>query len=464
MNPEPCSIRFPHGRFRALRARLLEDCERESFAVLLARREVVAESIILNVIDLRHFGPADYESRSLAHVRPRREAIHRLLAELQARHDVDTLIDVHTHPFCAGGVAFSGVDDADERRFCRWLDRTFDGIHYASIVLSRSDYAARLWRMESGRPAASIARIRTQTAPERWPAAGEVPVGDVQAAAVADPEQGFLARTALALGLDTLRTLMDGQAIAIVGAGGLGSVIAENLIHTGFRDLVLIDPDRVEITNLNRIVGATRADAEAGRLKVDVLRRHLLGINPDARVAAEPADLREPRLEPLLAAVDWIIIATDNQLSRFHAQAIALRHFVPLLSTGVNISVKDGRITDMSGETLVVRAGDGYCLHCLGRLDPTRIAAEEHAAGELGRQLVARGYVQGFDVKEPAVKTLNAIVGAMAVEALLNQYTERQPHRPIQVYENNAGMAIYPDTASIEARPRSCFVCGLFDA
>ena len=55
-----------------------------------------------------------------------------------------------THPFCAGGVAFSGLDDEDERGFRHWLAETFDGIHYASIVLSRGDYSARYWRRPSG--------------------------------------------------------------------------------------------------------------------------------------------------------------------------------------------------------------------------------------------------------------------------------------------------------------------------
>jgi molybdopterin/thiamine biosynthesis adenylyltransferase len=458
------TIRFPHGHFRALRARLLEDLDREAFAVLLARREVVEGRILLKVIEARHFTAADYESRSLAHVRPRREAIHRILAELRERFDVDALIDVHTHPFCSGGVAFSGLDDRDERDFCRWLAETFDAVHYASIVLSRGDYAARYWRMMDGAPVADPALIRTQTLPERWPDADAPNGSEDTIAAALDPERGFLARSVLALGLDTLRTLMDRQSIAVVGAGGLGSLIAENLIHTGFRDLCLIDPDRVEITNLNRIAGARHEDARAGRLKVEVLRRHLLDINPEARITAHAAGVEDPAVLPVLASADWIMVATDNQLSRFKAQHIALGYCVPLLSAGVNISVEAGRIADMSGEVVTVRAGDGLCLHCLGRINPTQVAAEEHAGGYLGGELVKRGYVRGREVKEPAVKTLNAVVAAMAVEVLVNQYTERQPHAPIWVYENNAGMAIYPDTASVERRHGPCFVCGTFGA
>ena len=65
----------------------------------------------------------------------------------------------------------------------------------------------------------------------------------------------------------------------------------------------------------------------------------------------------------------------------------------------------------------------------------------------------------GADVKEPAVKTLNSVVGAMAVDVLLNQYTQRQGHFPIWVYENNLQFAMYPDHDSVRLRQKVCYFC-----
>ena len=154
-----------------------------------------------------------------------------------------------------------------------------------------------------------------------------------------------------------------------------------------------------------------------------------------------------------------VVIATDNHFSRYKAQELALRFGIPLISTGVNISVEDEQITDMSGEVIIARSGDGLCLHCLGRINPTQIAAEQHKGQFIGNELVRRGYVSGQDVKEPAVKTLNAIVGAMAVDVLLNQYTQRQAHVPVWVYENNGWPCFYPDNGSVLARQKNCFHC-----
>ena len=65
----------------------------------------------------------------------------------------------------------------------------------------------------------------------------------------------------------------------IAGLGGLGSIIAENLIHMGFQSLILVDPDVVEISNLSRLVGATFADVARGTRKVAAVKRQLLRLN-----------------------------------------------------------------------------------------------------------------------------------------------------------------------------------------
>ncbi len=450
-------IRFPQGEFAALRQRLLSDPTQESFALLFGQCHQVGDQTLIKVVGVCHPAAEDYDSQGLAHLRLKRDYVYARLVEMQQRGDVDTLIDVHTHPFSSHGVAFSGVDDRDEITFRQWLTGTLDNIHYASIVLSQSDYAARLWASDGERAVAQPVVIKTQTVLENWPCA-DAPAALAAPLAALDPQQGFLARSVLALGLDNLRRMTHDQCIAIVGVGGLGSVIAENLVHSGFHHLQLIDHDHVEMTNLNRIVGAYARDAEAKRLKVEVVSEHLAQINPNARIDAHPCGINDECLLPALAQADWIVLATDNHASRFQTQAIALRFGIPLLSVGTNISVSDGQITDMSGEVIIARAGDKLCLNCLGRVAPTQIAAE--SIDGLGAELARRGYVSGRDVKEPAVKTLNAMLGALAVDALVNQYIERQPHVPVLVYENNGLPCLYPDTESVAQRRKDCFHCG----
>src|SRR5713226_10054213 len=167
-----------------------------------------------------------------------------------------------------------------------------------------------------------------------------------------------------------MRTIMHDQVISIVGVGGLGSVVAEHLIHMGFHEINLIDPDVLEMSNLNRVVGAYYEDAQQKLYKVDVVKRHVTNINPQATVVACKKDVHDKEVESVLALSDWIIVATDNHSSRLRVQELSVQYFVPLLSVGVNITVKDNKVEDMSGEVITARVGDYLCLHCLHRINP----------------------------------------------------------------------------------------------
>src|SRR5438270_13059848 len=146
MSTKPANlIKFKHGDLAFLRARLLEDRSNEHFAVLLGKTQKIDGYMIINVIDILFPGQADYHQQSVAFLRIKKEFIHKALVELTGRYDVDTIIDVHTHPFTQASVSFSATDDGDEQTFFRFLSETFEGVHYASIVFSQSKYSARVW-------------------------------------------------------------------------------------------------------------------------------------------------------------------------------------------------------------------------------------------------------------------------------------------------------------------------------
>jgi hypothetical protein len=132
-----------------------------------------------------------------------------------------------------------------------------------------------------------------------------------------------------------------------------------------------------------------------------------------------------------------------------------------LLSIGVNITVNAGKLEDMSGEVITARVGDYLCLSCLDRINPIKVASERHPDTTIREALVKKGYVTGQDVKEPAVKTLNTFLATMAVEVLMNQYTEARRHVPILVYENNGDMSMYEDRESVQQRNKHCFLCNI---
>lgn len=454
-------IKFQQGDLATLRERLLADLSREHFALLLGKTQKINGFTIITVIDMLFPGQLDYAHQSGACLRIRKNFIHQALIELTGRYDIDTILDVHTHPFTCSGVAFSATDDQDEKTFFRFLNETFDGLHYASIVFSQQQYSARVWTIRGSSLVARKALLKTQTTLEIIASSDFHENRDTSYEQAVTETEEFFHRSALALGLDVMRTLMNGQVISVVGVGGLGSVVAEHLIHMGFHEINLVDPDVLERSNLNRVVGAYYEDARQKRPKVAAVKRHLTHINPHANVQAYQRDIHDQEVEGVLALSDWIIVATDTHASRLKAQALSLKYFVPLLSLGVNITVKDQAFEDMSGEVICARVGDCLCLSCLQRINPIQVASERHPDQGIREALVRRGYVLGREIKEPAVKTLNTFLATMAVEVLINQYTGAHRHVPILVYENNSSMQVYADHESVERRNTHCFLCHL---
>src|SRR5271165_6554953 len=138
-------------------------------------------------------------------------------------------------------------------------------------------------------------------------------------AALLRPDQAERYRRHLTLpeiGLDGQHKLL-GARILLIGVGGLGCPVAQYLAAAGVGTLGLVDPDRVDASNLQRQV--LYGTGDLGRLKVEVARERIAGMNPDVRV--EPFDTRlssENALD-LLRGWDLIVDGSDNFPTRYLA-------------------------------------------------------------------------------------------------------------------------------------------------
>src|SRR5205807_8595936 len=197
------------GDLACLRARLLTDLSREHFAVLLGKTQKINGYTIINVIDILFPAQSDYHQQNVAFLRIKKDFIHKALVELTNRYDVDTIIDVHTHPFSQGGVSFSATDNGDEQTFFQFLKEKFARINYASIVFSQNRYSARVWTFSSGSVIAKSALLKTQTSQENIASSDFREYADEQYEKTAvTAAEGFFNRSALVLGLVVMLTIM----------------------------------------------------------------------------------------------------------------------------------------------------------------------------------------------------------------------------------------------------------------
>jgi len=174
------------------------------------------------------------------------------------------------------------------------------------------------------------------------------------------------------LGTDSEARLSN-ISVAIAGLGGGGSHVAQQLAHVGVGSFVLADDDRIDESNLNRLVGGTRQDVAAGSLKVDIAARVIKAVNPDARIVRVPKKWQEALNE--IRSVDAIFGCVDNVRGKDELEAFSRRLLIPYIDQGMDVhEVGDGFL--VAGQVVLSVPG-GPCLRCLGVI--TEDALEEEA-------------------------------------------------------------------------------------
>jgi len=155
------------------------------------------------------------------------------------------------------------------------------------------------------------------------------------------------------IGKEGQQKLLDSRAL-IIGLGGLGSPAALYLAAAGVGELVLVDFDVVELSNLQRQV--IHASDRVGMLKVESARQSLAALNPDCRVVTREHQLDDRELAGEIEAASIVLDCSDNFATRFQVNRQCLASSTPLVSAAA---------IRMEGQILPVLPGRGPCYQCL---------------------------------------------------------------------------------------------------
>lgn len=123
------------------------------------------------------------------------------------------------------------------------------------------------------------------------------------------------------------------SSVAIVGCGGLGGYIAEELARIGVGRLVLIDGDRLEVSNLNRQIMAT--ELNIGQWKVDAAQERLRTVNSEVRVDVVKGWFEEDRGAELFLEVDLVCDALDSLPARVGLERVCHEMALPLVFASI---------------------------------------------------------------------------------------------------------------------------------
>jgi hypothetical protein len=202
--------------------------------------------------------------------------------------------------------------------------------------------------------------------------------------------------------------------IAIIGCGGTGSAVAEQLVRLGVRRLLLVDADTLTSSNITRVYGSTQADV--GMPKVQILRDHLLKIAPDLQCETINSMITLESTARLMVGRDLIFGCTDDNAGRLVLSRMSTYMLMPVVDVGVLLSCDaEGVLTGIDGRVTVLSPGSG-CLVCRGRIDLARAAAELRTPDER-RRLENEGYAPALGRTEPAVVAYTTAVAATAVSS-----------------------------------------------
>lgn len=319
---------------------------------------------------------------------------------------------IHNHD-CDDEVAFSRTDMESHERGYPALRDIGKGVPVGALVFGRSAVEADIWMPDGRRLTLGEYRIIGQTVTRQFASPRSTPGG------ATDPMHDRQVRLFGAAGQARLAKAR----VAIIGLGGVGSLVAEYAARLGIGELLLIDPDRIESSNLSRVVGATTADVTARRLKTEIAARLIRAAAHRVRLTELPFDVTDSSIAAELRDCDYIFLCADSMRARLLVNALAHQYFVPCVQLGAKIIVDAaGALTDASSVVRTLRPGEG-CLWCNGFIPSGLLALEAKSDAERKAQ------AYGTDEPNPSVITMNAVAAAGGINDFLFDYLGlRAPH------------------------------------
>ena len=343
-----------------------------------------------------------------------------------------SLVKVHSHP---GGYAqFSAVDDESDHELlptiASWAEH--EGLHGSAIMLPNGWMFGRVYQPGRGFVPMTLINVVGPDLRFWWHETCDEATAPSFAPA---QDQAFGGGTTQRL--QRLR-------IGIVGASGTGSPVLEQLVRLGVGHVVLVDDDRVEDRNLNRIMFATQGDANHAELKVRAAKSHVDRIGLGTAITPIAAPVESADAIHALAQCDVLFGCVDTLGGRFTMNVLATHYLLPYFDLGILLDAEQtgderGRIKDIVGTVHYLIPGRSSLMsrevftmadvsaEGLRRRDPDAAQQQEQDK-----------YIKGMAVRRPAVISVNMFAASLAVNDFLARL---HPYRKLG-HENAAVAAI----------------------
>ena len=231
----------------------------------------------------------------------------------------------------------------------------------------------------------------------------------------------FFDRQVRAFGPDVQRLLQELR-VGIVGVGGTGSCVAEQLVRLGVGLVLIADGENFEATNVNRVYGSRVVDADIPKVKLAERMVADVGLGTKIDVIPKPITFESVLSES--RTCDVIFGCTDDESGRSLLTRFAVYYGIPVFDMGVKIHSESETIRSIQGRVTTLMPGTAW-LNCRGRLLSERINAEGRRAvnPEAAAELEEEGCIPELENLAPAVVPFTTAVAASAVGEFLHRLT-----------------------------------------
>jgi len=379
----------------------------EAVAILICgrgRRGGRNQLIVRRIVEIPHDSVLVREPERLEW--PAADYLSPLVEELE-RDDLGVVV-IHCHP--QGGTFFSDADDAGDRILFPSVHSWFDdaGRHAAAVMTPGGSIIARFVDGDGNFVPIDVVSV----------AGDDILLFRAPNPATAVPEHAR--RIAQTFGRATYNQLRQLR-VAVVGCSGTGSIVIELLARNCIGTLVLVDDDRVEAKNLNRIVNSTAADAEAGLHKVDVLAKAVRTFGLGTEVEVYAATLSNDQAARAVASCDIVFGCVDTVAGRHVLNGLCSAYSLPFFDLGVEITPDgSGGISHAVAHVHYIQPG-GSSLLSREAYTSEDLTAEDWKTNDPTYYETQRmaGYLQTVQEDRPAVMPLNMVASNGAVIDML---------------------------------------------
>jgi molybdopterin/thiamine biosynthesis adenylyltransferase len=205
--------------------------------------------------------------------------------------------------------------------------------------------------------------------------------------------------------------------VAVVGLGGLGSLVSYYLAAAGVGRLILVDGERVELSNLNRQI--LYGTSDVGEWKADVAARRLSELNPDIEVVPRREALSPDNVGRLLEGADVVVDGLDDWRARMILDNYTQETGKPLVH---------GAVDGFFGQMTVIVPGKTPCLACLAPRD----LGHRGCRAALGAAVGLVAVLEALDTIKLVAKIGKPSIGRLLVIDALNTRVEEIELKPVE--------------------------------